>query len=99
PGVSWFYGEPRLTMITIVIAAGFLFSGLTVQHEALLRRQMKFFALSAIALISMISGYLVGIVLAWYEFGYWSLVFSQLALLLVGAIGVWTACGWRPGLP
>ena len=99
PGVSWFYGEPRLTMITIVIALGFLFSGLTVQHEALLRRQMKFFALSAIALLSMISGYSVGILLAWYGFGYWALVFSQLALLLAGAIGVWTACGWRPGLP
>lgn len=99
PGVSWFYGEPRLTMITIVIAIGFLFSGLTVQHEALLRRQMKFFALSAIALISMIAGYLVGILLAWYGFGYWALVFSQLALLLISAIGVWIACGWRPGLP
>lgn len=32
-------------MITIVVAIGFLFSGLGVQHEALLRRQMKFVAL------------------------------------------------------
>jgi len=99
PAVSWFYGEPRLMMITIVIAIGFLFSGMTVQHEALLRRQMKFFALSAIGLIAMISGYLVGIVFAWYGFGYWALVFSQLALLLTSAIGVWLACRWRPGLP
>ncbi|MCA1636363.1 MAG: lipopolysaccharide biosynthesis protein [Acidobacteria bacterium] len=46
PLVAWFYGEPRLTAITLAYCAGFLFSGLTVQHEALLRRQMRFGALS-----------------------------------------------------
>src|SRR6185437_15205101 len=38
PLVAWFYGEPRLTWITLVTAFGFLISGLAVQHEALLRR-------------------------------------------------------------
>jgi len=77
PLLSWFYAEPRLTMIAVVTAIGFLFGGLSVQHEALLRRQMRFFTLSAIALVSMVAGYVVGIVLAWHGVGYWSLVFSQ----------------------
>src|SRR6185295_20237519 len=47
PVLSWFYGELRLTMIAVVTATGFLFGGLAVQHEALLRRQMRFFTLSA----------------------------------------------------
>src|ERR1051325_1020097 len=38
PLVAWFYGEPRLTLITLVTAVGFIISGLAVQHEALLRR-------------------------------------------------------------
>jgi PST family polysaccharide transporter len=99
PLLSWFYGEPRLTMIAVVTASGFLFGGLAVQHEALLRRQMRFFTLSAIAFASMVVGYVVGIILAWYGAGYWSLVFSQLALLATSAIGMLTLCGWRPGLP
>jgi len=99
PVLSWFYGEPRLTMIAVVTAAGFLFGGLAVQHEALLRRQMRFFTLSAIALIAMVAGYAVGIILAWYGAGYWSLVFSQLTLLGTSALGMVTLCGWRPGLP
>lgn len=99
PALSWFYGDSRLTMIAIISATGFLIGGLTVQHEALLKRQMRFMALSAVALVAMIVGYLVGIVFAWYGFGYWSLVFSQLALLATDAILVWTICGWRPGLP
>lgn len=99
PLLSWFYAEPRLTMIAVVTAIGFLFSGLSVQHEALLRRQMRFFTLSAIAFVSMVAGYVVGITMAWYGAGYWSLVFSQLTLLGTSAIGIVTLCGWRPGLP
>ncbi|MDQ6652350.1 MAG: lipopolysaccharide biosynthesis protein [Acidobacteriota bacterium] len=99
PGIAWFYGEPRLTMITIVTATGFVLGGLAVQHEALLKRQMRFFAMSAIAFASMTLGYVVGIVLAWYGVRYWALVFSQLMLLAVNTTGVWIACRWRPGKP
>src|SRR6185503_13030074 len=56
PGVAWIYGEPRLTLITIGFAAGFLFSGLTVQHEALLRRQMHFTALATMEITSIVVG-------------------------------------------
>ncbi len=99
PAVSWFYGDSRLTMITIVSASGFVIGGLTVQHEALLKRQMRFMTLSAIALVSIIIGYVAGIAFAWYGFGFWSLVYSQLSLLATNAILVWITCGWRPGLP
>ena len=99
PAISWFYREPRLTGITIVTSLGFVLGGLAVQHEALLKRQMRFFALSAIAFASTIIGYGVGIVLAWYGVRYWALVFSQLALLAANALGVWVWCGWRPGRP
>ena len=99
PFVAWFYGDPRLIAITAVTATGFLLGGLTVQHEALLRRQMRFFSLVSILLISTVVGYIVGIFMAWRGFSYWALVFSQLALLLENTIGVWLACRWRPGLP
>jgi O-antigen/teichoic acid export membrane protein len=99
PGVAWFFGEPRLTSITMLTSLGFILGGLSVQHEALLKRQMRFFALSLIAFVSMVSGYAAGIALAWHGAGYWALVFSQLTLLATNAVGVWLLCGWRPGLP
>jgi PST family polysaccharide transporter len=99
PLIGWFYGEPRLVLITILTSLGFIFGGLAVQHEALLKRQMRFFALSMIAFLSMMIGYAVGIVLAWRGIGYWALVFSQLALLGSNMIGVWLMCRWRPGRP
>ena len=99
PLIGWFYSEPRLILITIVTATGFLFGGLAVQHEALLKRQMRFYALSVIAFASMMIGYIVGIILAWRGASYWSLVFSQLALLGSNTLGVWLTCRWRPGRP
>ena len=99
PAIGWFYSEPRLVMITIATAAGFIFGGLAVQHEALLKRQMRFYALSVIAFLSMMVGYAVGIGLAWRGAGYWALVFSQLALLASNLVGVWIVCRWRPGRP
>lgn len=99
PLISWFYGDPRLMAVTVVTAIGFVLGGLTVQHEALLRRQMRFFSLVSIVLIATVVGYVVGIFMAWRGFSYWSLVYSQLALLLTNTVGVWIVCRWRPGLP
>src|ERR1041385_1634435 len=99
PLIGWFYGEPRLILISIVTAIGFLLGGLAVQHEALLKRQMRFYTLSIIAFLAMMIGYAVGIAAALSGAHYWSLVFSQLALLASNTLGVWLTCRWRPGPP
>ena len=99
PLVGWFYGEPRLTLITVFTALGFLISGLVVQHEALLRRQMRYFALSFIGLTAMMIGYAVGIFMAWAGFNYWALVGSQLTVIVATTTMTWVACRWCPSWP
>ncbi|HEY9849894.1 MAG TPA: lipopolysaccharide biosynthesis protein [Leptolyngbyaceae cyanobacterium] len=99
PTIARFYGEPRLIWITIAIAAGFLIGGLAIQHQALLRRQMRFADLAAIDLTSMCVGLIVGTISAWYGLGYWSLVILLLSQTLTTTIGVWILCGWRPTWP
>ena len=99
PLVSWFYGDARLTWITAVYAIGFVFGGLAVQHEALLRRQMRFLSLAIVEVVSLLVGITVAIALAWRGVHYWALIFSQLSQGLSYTIGVWIVCRWRPGLP
>lgn len=99
PAIAAFFGEPRLIWITLAFAASFIFGGLTVQHEALLKRQMRFMAIAANEVISMLLGTTTAICLAWKGFGYWALVCSQLAIGSSYALGVWLICRWRPGLP
>jgi PST family polysaccharide transporter len=99
PMIAWFYGEPRLTWITISLAGTFLFSGLTVQHQALLARQMLFTVIAVIEIVSIGISIITAIVLAWYGAGYWALVGLSVASALSSMILVWVFCGWRPGLP
>ena len=99
PVVAWFYDEPLLRGITLALAINFVFSGLIVQHQALLQRQMRFSSLAKIKIVSMLVGVIAAIVSALYGFGYWALVVMQIATVITNAMGVWIACSWRPGLP
>lgn len=99
PAVALIYQEPRLRTITLCLAISFVFSGLTVQHQALLQRQMEFSSLAKIEIIALINGIVGSIISAYYGAGYWSLVILQLLTVASNAIGVWFFCRWRPGLP
>jgi len=99
PAMTWFYDEPRLTWITVALASGILFGGLTIQHQALLKRQMRFGILAAIDIASISVGIFAAIIAAWYGAGYWSLVIMHLAQPMICIVAVWIICPWRPGLP
>lgn len=99
PLIARFYHEPRLTWITVALASGFLFSGLVVQHEALLKRQMRFVPLAIAEIVSIVIAIAVAIFLAWRGAGYWALVANQIILGVVYALIIWIVCRWRPGPP
>ncbi|MGL6339223.1 MAG: lipopolysaccharide biosynthesis protein [Waterburya sp.] len=99
PAIALFYHEPRLQPITLGLAINFIFGGLTVQHQALLRRQMQFTSLAKIEVVSMTVGVIAAIVAAYYGLQYWALVLMLMGTTIANAIGVWIVCGWRPGLP
>lgn len=99
PVLAWFYGHLELTEITRWLCIGFLFSGLTTQHLALLRRQMKFSALALIQVGAEILGMSVAVIAAYAGAGYWALVLQRLTWAMLMMAGTWSFCGWRPGLP
>ncbi len=99
PFVAGFYHDPRLLAITIAAGTGFIISGLGIQHQALMKRQMRFPTLAAVDLCGGLAGALAGIGCAFAGLGYWSLVVMQLAVSATVAAGSWICCKWRPGLP
>ncbi len=98
PAIAYFYSEPRLVWITLALAGTMLFGGLTVQHQALLRRQMRFKALAIIEVVTMAFGIAAAISMALLDFGYWSLVGMAAGSSLANSVLVWALCDWRPGL-
>ena len=99
PVVAWFYGEPRLTPVTMALAGTFIFGGLTVQHQALLRRHMKFFRLGVVEVSAMATSVAAAIIAGLYGVGYWSLVIMHITLAFVMAVAMWIVFPWLPGLP
>ena len=99
PLVAEFYDESRLIPITIALASVFLFSACTVQHQALLKRQMRFRRLVSVEVISLGLALVTSVLIAWRGGGYWALVAMPIIKAIVNMLGVWIACDWRPGLP
>ena len=99
PAIAWFYGRPELVYVTLAIAATFVLGGLTPQHAALLKRQMRFTALAAKEITAMACGMVVGMTLAWLGARHWALVAMGATSSLVAAVMVWGLTGWVPGLP
>lgn len=74
PFLAAFYGEPALTMITIVSGVGFAISGVAVQPMALLMRRMDFRRIAGIEVTALLVGAVVALALALSDYGYWALV-------------------------
>jgi PST family polysaccharide transporter len=89
---------PRLTPIIAVLSLGFLLQGLTVVHEAVLERAMRFRRLAIFSNAAAIGGAATGVGLALGGAGVWALVGQQLVNALTWLVLVWTGSGWQPRL-
>lgn len=97
--IAAFYDDERLVHITLAIALTFVWSGLTIQHLALLRRTMKFGRIATVHIGSSAISIVVAIILAANDFGYWALVAREVVRSVLLAIGTWAFCPWIPGPP
>ena len=99
PFLARFYRDPRLVDITLMVSLTFLFGGLRVQPDAILKRQMRFSALAARDVFSYSVAVPVAIVLAWRGASYWALVALPLTLNFIQMALSWLMVKWRPSLP
>jgi PST family polysaccharide transporter len=99
PIIASFYGEPRLFLITVVLATGFLFNSAGVQHLAVLQRHMRFGWLAVIDIVSLVASVFTGLAMAWLGAGYWALVGMAVVLPGVSTLGAWAVDPWLPGKP
>jgi O-antigen/teichoic acid export membrane protein len=99
PLMAKFYRDPRVTQIMLVLAVTFLLTGSTVQHQALLTRQMRFRTLALIDVTATAVGFTLACFLAWFGFAYWALVAQQVATSACSLLMTWLVSGWRPDLP
>ena len=99
PVLVRFYDEPRLFWLTILLAPGFLLSAASVQHLAILQRDMRYATLTVVESAGQLLGLVTGVTLALAGYRYWALVGATFASQLGVTSGLWATARWLPGRP
>jgi len=99
PFFAWFYREPRLQAITLIVSLTFVIGGLRVQHDAILRRQMRFMSLAVRDVTAYVVAVALAITMALRGAGYWAIVALPLILNFTSMVLSWVMARWLPGLP
>jgi O-antigen/teichoic acid export membrane protein len=97
PGIAALYNQPRLTLITIAIAANFILGSLGIVPLALLQREMDFRRIGIMQNSAAAIGGAAAIVAAVAGAGVWSLVIDILVSSFVQTTAVTRGWRWRPG--
>lgn len=96
PYIALFYKQPILTDIARVYGLSFVFLAFGTVQNTILTREMKFKKQAIITFPPLMIGSFVGILLAFDNFGVWSLVYSMLVTNLLTSIFLWFFSDWYP---
>jgi PST family polysaccharide transporter len=99
PLIAHFFGEPRLTLVTLVSSLTLVVVPLSYQHQALLCRAMMYREWAMIAIGANMVGTAVAVAMAFRGCGYWALVVRPAVASVVTVLGAWSKCCWLPGRP
>lgn len=97
PLVAQLYGRPELTNVTAVLGIAFIISGLSIQHTALLKRQLRLGRLAAIQLLSQVVFIVCASILALFGWRYWALVGGTMGMSITTILLAFLFCPWVPG--
>jgi len=96
PYIIHFIDKPIPTDVLRISAISIILSSFTTVQNAILTKAMEFKKLMIINIPSAIISPIIGIILAYYGYGIWSLVAMVLVAPFIQSISLWTASKWRP---
>jgi teichuronic acid exporter len=98
PWISEFYNNAQLLPLAQVMALSFAINAFSSVQSTRLRKELNYALLTRIGLISSLSSGVLGISLALWGAGVWSLVAQTLTMGIVYNIFIWSAANWKPSL-
>ena len=97
PWIADFYDQPQLTSLTRVLSLLLLINSFSLVPKALALRNLDCKRQALFGMASTAISGAVGIPMAWYGYGVWSIVAQQLTAAVVRAGLYWIMGDWRPG--
>jgi PST family polysaccharide transporter len=99
PLIIWFYNEGRIKPIIYAMSVTIILPCFSTPNISLLKRNLLYSKFSLISLLQNIISSLLGVILGFAGAGYWAIVVRRSSIPLLGAIGGWIWCSWRPSKP
>jgi O-antigen/teichoic acid export membrane protein len=99
PVLARFFRNPLVARVTVATSVAIFITATSTIHSALLKRAMRFTAVSANEIVALAAYTAVAILLALRGWGHWALVAGIVAQALSSTIGAWWLCRWIPSLP
>ncbi len=93
------YSNPQVAHVALGVSLTIFVTSTSVLHLALLKRAMRFSALSANDIVAALVSVILSIILGWAGWGYRALIAGAIARPLIQSVGAGMLCRWVPGLP
>lgn len=96
PAVSRFFGYETLTPVIRVIGLKPIIGSFSLVQTAILHKELHFGKIARIRVPVFIISGVIGLGLAWYGYGVWSLVWQSILEVLLFNLVLWLISSWRP---
>lgn len=96
PWINDYYNTAGLTLYLRTFSLIVVIRSFSLIQSALLRKRMLFRLSFKISWVSLIVSGSIGIVMAYFKCGVWSLIAQQITNAIVSGIMLWTLVKWRP---
>ena len=98
PWIAVFFNRIELTALTRVTGIILIIQAFSLVHNTILTKRIDFKTKTRASLISAIVSGIIGIAMAFFGFGVWSLVGQLLSRQLFYSICLWLLISWKPQL-
>jgi O-antigen/teichoic acid export membrane protein len=98
PAIGTFFNQPQLIPLLRVMGSIVIINAFAIIQRTILVKKVDFKTQTKASLISSISSGIIGIGMALYGFGVWSLVGQQISRQLLNTVFLWLFSHWYPKL-
>ncbi|WP_299880865.1 lipopolysaccharide biosynthesis protein [uncultured Cocleimonas sp.] len=96
--ISLFYNSPQLLPLIQVMSSLFIISAFHAVQSVILRKELNYELLTKVNLIASIISGVIGVLLAFWGAGVWSLVAQLISREVLINILIWSRSSWAPSL-
>lgn len=98
PFIAVFYNQPLITPVLRVLGITLFFGAVNTIQNAIIARDFLFRKLFISSLGAVLISGIIGIAMAYMDYGVWALVGQQLTSIIALCIIMWFTVNWRPKL-